>query len=122
MDNSLTKNTDIEKITARFIDEFLRVHPQRELPAWFKEKTSHRTMDKCDSWQLAIVASKKNKEIKNPNVIIDDVSGEKKHVIADSYQEIILFAMSFKKSDLSGEVILDIDFSQLNGDDLVSKV
>lgn len=120
MANKFNHNSEIEAVTAKFIDEFLRIHPQSDLPVWFKQKTSHQTIDKGDSWQLAIVASKNHRETGDSNVIIDEQSGEKKYVIADSYKEIILFAMRFKKSDLSGEVIADTDFSKIDGDALVN--
>lgn len=120
MANKLSQNKEIETVTAKFIDEFLRVHPQSELPVWFKQKTSHQTLDKGDSWQLEIVASKNHRENGDSNVIIDEQGGGKKYVIADSYQELVLFAMRFKKSDLSGEIIVDNDFSQVDGDGLVN--
>ena len=120
MGNKFKINSDIEAVTAKFIDEFFRVHPQGDLPVWFKKKTSHQTLDKGDSWQVSIVASKNHQRTADSNVVIDEVSGEKKYVIADSYEEIILFSMKFKKPDLTGEVIADTDLAQIDGDELVN--
>jgi hypothetical protein len=120
MANKFKHNSDIEAVTAKFIDEFLRIHPQSDLPVWFKKKTNHQTLDKGDSWQLSIVASKNHRKPGDSNVIVDGESGEKRYVIADSYEEIVLFSMRFKKSDLSGEVIANSDFDLVDGDELIS--
>ncbi|WP_041598440.1 hypothetical protein [Hahella chejuensis] len=113
------KQGGVEVVTEKFIDEFLRIHPRGGLPLWFRNKTTHQTLDKGDSWQLSIVASKNHRKPGNSNVVIDEKTGEKRYVIADSYEEIVLFSMRFRKSDLSGEVIVDTDFSQIDSDQLV---
>lgn len=120
MANKFASNNKLESVTKKFIDEFLCAHPQNGLPVWFKQKTTHQTIDKDDNWQLSIVASKKPQNPSDSNVIVDKESGETRYVIADSYEEIVLFSMKFKKSDMSGEIIVNQDFSRIDGDQLVS--
>ncbi|WP_431685757.1 hypothetical protein [Hahella sp. NBU794] len=118
MRKKLEDNPAVEAAIEKFIGEFLQKHPKSDIPAWFFEKTCPGTIDDGDYWRIAIVAKKNPRRPLESNVFIDEESGEKRYVIADSYEEVILFEMSFKKSDLSGTILTDVDLHDINDGEL----
>lgn len=111
------ENEGIEKATSNFIDEFLAVNPEQTLPTWFKQRTRPQTSDAGEFWKISIVAAKKPERGGFESTTNEPSS--KRYVIADSYEELVLFSMSLHKESLNGEVIVNLDLSKIDGDSLV---
>ena len=121
------KKLTLEMAFDRFLDEFLKLHPQESLPEWFRLYTNYEAKkDMHNNWIISFTAIEKESLSENefledgPNnskVIfrIDPIAHNKEYLLSKTTEKkVVIFEAIINAASGEVKVLTDTDFMKLD--------